>query len=568
MGKLDSLTDEKCINLSVKLYTKYKNESWILSPSQCLEKSNSWFGNEKFKIEIVNHELKSNRILFALKSGVFFLSNEYPDDKPSRKNPYNVLLVSEKKSSKLDPFIRKESIQSYFTSNDFKENIKEDDFIYKTCNTCNGSGQVTHISNTVLGQMQTASPCSYCNGNGKIIDKGPQGTDANGMVRGIINLTDPELTFLKELKKDLLNESEKVEIKNTAETLAKADKVKAEENRVKSFESKFTFQKKAIIQEFDANNNGKVDIIEDGGEYFMKILKKNQSKIIDVDKSYVQKFIRISNYLNDQKKNAQKIFEEIKKYQYGSGSADQTKSDLALKDCMLYEAALVLVQDQSASTSLIQRKLRIGYNRAGRIIDQLELAGVVGPFEGSKPRKILVRDEIELKTFSFYTSKEEGQSVSSSNEQLDLDLQNLDYLSRILKQHLQEYHILLVHSLSMLTAVTKNDLVLFYDIYETFDRLNVFDSIWQKDLSDQLTGINDNISNLISHVRSMEDNLLDGLRELSYTNEKSFDSLKTSISKELESIDSSIKFNSLLTGISTYQVYKINKNTKKHKIIP
>jgi S-DNA-T family DNA segregation ATPase FtsK/SpoIIIE len=63
---------------------------------------------------------------------------------------------------------------------------------------------------------------------------------------------------------------------------------------------------------------------------------------------------------------------------------------------MFDEAALMVVQHQSGSTSLIQRKLRLGYNRSGRIIDQLEAAGIVGPFEGSKARKVLVRDEIEL----------------------------------------------------------------------------------------------------------------------------------------------------------------------------
>ena len=72
------------------------------------------------------------------------------------------------------------------------------------------------------------------------------------------------------------------------------------------------------------------------------------------------------------------------------------KADLEDKDAMFDEAALVLVQHQTGSTSLIQRKLRLGYNRAGRIIDQLEAAGIVGPFEGSKARKVLVRDEMEL----------------------------------------------------------------------------------------------------------------------------------------------------------------------------
>ena len=80
------------------------------------------------------------------------------------------------------------------------------------------------------------------------------------------------------------------------------------------------------------------------------------------------------------------------------GEADTVneKADLNTLDAMFNDAALVVVKHQSGSTSLIQRKLRIGYNRAGSIIDQLEAAGIVGPFEGSKARKVLVRDEISL----------------------------------------------------------------------------------------------------------------------------------------------------------------------------
>ena len=70
--------------------------------------------------------------------------------------------------------------------------------------------------------------------------------------------------------------------------------------------------------------------------------------------------------------------------------------DLSDRDALFEEAARLLVLHQQGSTSLIQRKLKLGYNRAGRLIDQLESAGVVGPFEGSKAREVLIPDEYSL----------------------------------------------------------------------------------------------------------------------------------------------------------------------------
>ena len=63
---------------------------------------------------------------------------------------------------------------------------------------------------------------------------------------------------------------------------------------------------------------------------------------------------------------------------------------------MFEDAARLVVIHQSGSTSLIQRKFSIGYNRAGRIMDQLEKAGIVGPVDGSKPRQVLCSDEMDL----------------------------------------------------------------------------------------------------------------------------------------------------------------------------
>lgn len=74
------------------------------------------------------------------------------------------------------------------------------------------------------------------------------------------------------------------------------------------------------------------------------------------------------------------------------GSSEEREVDLENRDPMFDEAARLVVNHQQGSTSLIQRRLKLGYNRAGRLIDQLEAAGIVGAFEGSKAREVLIQD--------------------------------------------------------------------------------------------------------------------------------------------------------------------------------
>lgn len=77
---------------------------------------------------------------------------------------------------------------------------------------------------------------------------------------------------------------------------------------------------------------------------------------------------------------------------YGDEESETLDFDPSELDAMFEDAARLLVTHQQGSTSLIQRKMKLGYNRAGRIIDQLEAAGIVGPFEGSKAREVLIKD--------------------------------------------------------------------------------------------------------------------------------------------------------------------------------
>ena len=80
----------------------------------------------------------------------------------------------------------------------------------------------------------------------------------------------------------------------------------------------------------------------------------------------------------------------------GGGEGSSNDADLSHLDPMFDDAARLIVSTQQGSTSLIQRKVSIGYNRAGRLMDQLEKAGIVGQAHGSKPREVLIQDELSL----------------------------------------------------------------------------------------------------------------------------------------------------------------------------
>ncbi|MDZ4784553.1 MAG: DNA translocase FtsK [bacterium] len=83
--------------------------------------------------------------------------------------------------------------------------------------------------------------------------------------------------------------------------------------------------------------------------------------------------------------------------EYVDESADTVDDvNAADRDSMFEEAARIVVTHQQGSASLLQRKLKLGYNRAGRIVDQLEAAGIIGPFKGSKAREVLIKDPVSL----------------------------------------------------------------------------------------------------------------------------------------------------------------------------
>jgi len=89
---------------------------------------------------------------------------------------------------------------------------------------------------------------------------------------------------------------------------------------------------------------------------------------------------------------------ELPEYE-GEDDGDSKMVDLTNRDKLFEDCARVVVQTQNGSTSNLQRRFNLGYNRAGRIMDQLEGAGIVGPAMGSKPREVLFHTESELEQF-------------------------------------------------------------------------------------------------------------------------------------------------------------------------
>ena len=98
---------------------------------------------------------------------------------------------------------------------------------------------------------------------------------------------------------------------------------------------------------------------------------------------------QLTDYIGSQKAYA--TAHQLPEY-VGEEGGTQLDNNIEDRDKLFREAAEVLVIAQQGSASLLQRKLKLGYNRAGRLIDQLEAAGIVGPFEGSKARQVLIPD--------------------------------------------------------------------------------------------------------------------------------------------------------------------------------
>ena len=203
-----------------------------------------------------------------------------------------------------------------------------------------------------------------------------------------------------------------------------------------------------LLSELDKDGNGEVDVIE--GNDFNLLLKKHQNRITEIDRSYIQQFVKISSHLKTKKNNIQLIFNSIK---------------------------------------------------------------------------------------------------DTPNEE------TLNQYVEILKDDIHSYNLILFSSLNMIVSLVEDDMITFYELHEMFDNLNIFDSKHEKDISQKLTNIGYELRDLMYSIEEMGRNIENQIGELTYVTEQT----NRALDNQLQSIDSSIRTNNLLTGINAYQTYKLKK---------
>ena len=180
----------------------------------------------------------------------------------------------------------------------------------------------------------------------------------------------------------------------------------------------------------------------------------------------------------------------------------------------------------------------------------------------------------------YLKTKKENIQIQFENIQRSKNQKDLKDQVGVLKNQIDTYNLLNYNSLLMIISIVENDLITFNEIYLTFDRLNIFDSNWEKEVYKKLNKIEMKINDLIFSINKMEQSIVHEILKMSIMNQvnlmrinknivkgnqimdQSLSSLNKSLSSNLKSINSSVKVNNLLTLISTYQTYKINKNTK------
>lgn len=421
-----------------ELYTKYKNQDWVLSPDSLIKKRKSFFGNKIWKVKTkIFYYTTTKHLKFGFESGIVFYRDE-------------ILLFG----------------------NGFSD-VEVKGFY-------GGWGEIETskiLENIVLLKKSN-----------KILFKCSTDKDLTKLIK----VSDQEIQFFDEFLRNCISENNSMIDKFEEQR-------KVDEQNFKELKTKHDSKKLEFLKKYDKDNNGTIDIIE-GEDVFMKLFKKHQNIITETDKDYVHKFVKLSGYLKSKRKNIQQTFTSLKNN---------------------------LFSENSSSLSRLERIKKLSLKKGLSLVESKEIVEKNG------------------------------------------DIGSIDTIIELIENQIYFYNLVLFHSLNMINSISNKDLITFYEIYEYFDKLNLFNSNWENEVSQKLTNIGDGIIDigekmvdLMITIDRVGMEITNEIKDLNYTTSESFKDLKNSMVKELNEINSSLDFNVLLNGIQTYQLYKINKNTK------
>lgn len=151
--------------------------------------------------------------------------------------------------------------------------------------------------------------------------------------------------------------------------------------------------------------------------------------------------------------------------------------------------------------------------------------------------------------------------VNSKNGQRefygDINKKNCEFLVNLVNEEVHSFNMLSINSLCFISSLIDNDQITFYTIYEKLDKLNVFNSNWENQVSDKLSFLNEDLKSFVLEMRHYNQKLIHSINEL---NSISIENQKM-LEQKLEIIGSSMETNNILNMINSYQTYKVNRNT-------
>lgn len=495
------------------VYKKYKNESFLLSQSQiqelCNKKPSIWKGESYWNLlnRVLQKEKSKYKMLFGTVNGIVFCNQTIP----SGETYYNIIFYNDNPVSGLNVLRLINFNDAFF----IKASAKQIRFAYSERNDFDNF----YISGSGLYDYKKVKELEFpCDEKISIFF-----TDLiNELVNASINKSqkfEDEIIKSFELKTDL---KQKVTVKFTPTSIkiSQGDKISvnydlSDELNVKIEDENdtfFTFRIKSYFCFLEKNQKTIVNQIIGLSNILKENISKSKAEILNIINSkHDDKSSLINVFINEFDKNQDSVLDVLESKTF----ADILKSNQK--------------QIIEKNPDYIHKFVKLS-NYIKTKSDNLQ--------------KLFIRTKE-------YVENNDALLVDKSIKEVDF-----------FKGMVHSYNLILFHSVNMITALISDDLITFYEIYESFDKLAVFNSNWENDVTQKLMNVENKLQNIIDSIEEMESQICMQLEVLTNSVESSFDSLEESVNNQLSATNSLLGFNNLLTGIQTYQMYKINKNTK------